>query len=73
MFAIAMFAAGEISCDGMVNSGFMAVTMLMVGVHPSPGVQRVSVLLSTHMPVRVRARQPCSQQGDTDEQSDGRS
>ena len=72
MFTIMVFAAGEISGDGMVDSQFVAVTMLTVCVQPSPSVQRVSVLLYADMPMRVRAREPCSQQSYTDQQGDNR-
>ena len=72
MFTIMVFAAEEIGCDGMVDIQFLAVTMLTVCVHPSPSVQRVSVLLRADMPMRVRAREPCSQQSYTDQQGDNR-
>ncbi len=73
MLTIAVFAADEISCGRMRRIQIVTVTVLVARVHPSPNVPRVFVLLSTHMPMCVRARQPCSQQGYTDEQSDSRS
>ncbi|MGK2913605.1 MAG: hypothetical protein ACSLE5_03960 [Porticoccaceae bacterium] len=72
MFTIRVSGAGEIRRGRVSKIQLVAVTLLVVRIHPSPSVQCVLVLLSSHMAMTVRACEPCSQQGDTDQQDNSR-
>lgn len=72
MLALTVFGTAKIGRGCLGNNQFVAVTRLMGRVQLVPGVQRLCVPVSTYMPVSVRARHPCSQQGYTDQEGDSR-
>ena len=72
MLAIILSSVGKFSRSSMSRIQFVAMTMLVIGTHLRRGEQRVYVLVSADMPMRVRTREPCSQQGYTDQQGDSR-
>lgn len=65
MFGLRVLSTSEVMLRVVSEIQFVAVTRFMTGVEPAPGMERLLVFVSDHMPVRVRARQPCRQQGNT--------
>lgn len=72
MVAIAMGGVGGVRRGRMRKIRLVAVAGLMAAVLPAPGVPSVFLPVSRHMPMRVRARQPCNEQGYTDQQGNSR-
>jgi hypothetical protein len=66
MFTGTVTTAGKIGADHRREILLVVVSMRAVGIQSHPSVQRLFVLVSAHMPMSVRPRQPCSQQGYTD-------